>query len=93
VEPRGRPRLASRDHGGQPATCTRPSRWALPSHAPCFPPRIGNWQAQWLSQEGIRIESLESSHGVVRGTLSWRGMAPVSAWSATFSVPLEEGVL
>jgi hypothetical protein len=55
--------------------------------------RIGNWQAQWLSQEGIRIESLESSNGVVRGTLSWRGKAPVSAWSASFSVPLEEGVL
>jgi len=25
--------------------------------------------------------------------LSWRGKGPVSAWSATFSVPLEEGVL
>lgn len=54
---------------------------------------IGNWQAQWLSQAGIEIEHLESSNGVVRGKLSWRGKAPVSAWSAEFSVPLEEGTL
>lgn len=55
--------------------------------------RIGNWQDRWLSQQGIRIEELESSGGVIRGKLSWRGKGPVGAWSAEFSVPLEDGTL
>lgn len=56
-------------------------------------PSIGNWQEHWLSQIGIQIDHLESSDGVMRGKLSWQGEGPVSAWSVTFSVPLEEGTL
>lgn len=55
--------------------------------------RVGDWQEQLLSQIGIEIEQLESSDGIVRGTLSWQGDGPVSAWSVAFSVPLEEGRL
>lgn len=54
---------------------------------------VDNWKEQWLSQMAIKIEQLESSDGVVRGKLSWKGEPPISAWSVEFSLPLEEGVL
>lgn len=54
---------------------------------------VGKWEEQLLSQIGITIGQLESSDGVVRGKLSWKGAPPISAWSVEFSVPLEEGVL
>lgn len=55
--------------------------------------RVGNWEAQWLSQMGIQVDHLESSGDVVRGKLSWSGDPPASAWSAEFVLPLEKGVL
>ncbi|MEO8011033.1 MAG: hypothetical protein ABI650_05260 [Dokdonella sp.] len=54
---------------------------------------VDNWKEQRLSQMAIKIEQLESSDGVVRGKLSWKGDPPISAWSVEFSLPLEEGVL
>ncbi len=54
---------------------------------------IDKWKEQWLSQMAIEIGELESSGGVVRGKLSWKGEPPATAWSVEFSVPLEEGVL
>ena len=55
--------------------------------------RVGNWEAQWLSQMGIQVDHLESSGDVVRGKLSWSGDPPASAWSAEFVLLLEKGVL
>ncbi|MEO8010582.1 MAG: hypothetical protein ABI650_02950 [Dokdonella sp.] len=54
---------------------------------------VDNWKEQLLSQIGIKVETIESSGGFVRGKLSWKGEPPVSAWSVEFSVPLEAGVL
>lgn len=54
---------------------------------------MDGWKERWLSQMGIKIEQMESSGGVVRGKLFWKGEPPVSAWSVEFSLPLEEGVL
>jgi len=54
---------------------------------------VDKWKEQWLSQMAIKIEQMESSGGIVRGKLSWKGETPVSAWSVEFSLPLEEGVL
>ncbi len=56
-------------------------------------PSVGGWEAQWLSQMGIKVDHLEMSGDVVRGKLSWSSDPPVSAWSAEFVLPLEEGVL
>lgn len=56
-------------------------------------PSVAGWQAQWLSQTGIRIDELELRGGVIHGRLSWSGEGPVQAWSARFSLPLEEGTL
>ncbi len=56
-------------------------------------PSVGGWEAQWLSQMGIKVDHLETKGDVVRGKLSWSGNPPVSAWSAEFVLPLEEGVL
>lgn len=56
-------------------------------------PSVAEWQAQWLSQTGIRIDELERRDGVIHGRLSWAGEGPVQAWSASVSLPLEEGAL